>query len=109
MSSTITAIAVIALLVIWHARNRRHPGWCASSDGRSHIYCGYALVMIASYWLVSAPTGTTWEWALGNAWLLAAMVAFVAGFENLNRATAQRDELARLMETLAPTTDSISR
>ena len=45
MSSTITAIAVIGVLAIWHVRNLRHPGWRASSDGRFNIYCGYFLVI----------------------------------------------------------------
>ena len=58
MSATITAIAVIGVLAAWHVRNARHPGWRASSEGRFNIYCGYFLVIIAAYWLVSAPTAT---------------------------------------------------
>ena len=102
MSSTITAIAVIGILAAWHVRNARHPGWRASSEGRFNIYCGYFLVIIAAYWLVSAPTATAWEWALGNAWALAAMVAFVSGFAQLNRATARHAEFAQALETLEP-------
>ena len=94
MSSTITAIAVIGVLAAWHVRNARHPGWRASSEGRFNIYCGYFLVI--------APTATAWEWALGNAWALAAMVAFVSGFAQLNRATARHAEFAQLLETLEP-------
>ncbi len=89
-------MAVITGLAAWHVRNRRHPGWQASSKGRFTIYCGYMLVAIAAYWLVSAQTATAWEWVLGNAWALAAMVAFVSGFSALDRA----DEVARLMESL---------
>lgn len=100
MASTITAIAVIAMLSGWHLRNRRHPGWRVSSDGRLDIFCGYALVMIAAYWLVTAPTATTWEWALGNAWAFAAMIAFVSGFGKLHRVTVAHAELAQVMETL---------
>ena len=102
MSSTITAIAVIGVLAAWHVRNARHPGWRASSDARFNVYCGYFLVIIAAYWLVSAPTATAWEWALGNAWALAAMIAFVSGFTQLNRATARHAEFAQLLETLDP-------
>ena len=102
MSSTITAIAVIGILAAWHVRNARHPGWRASSDARFNVYCGYFLVIIAAYWLVSAPTATAWEWALGNAWALAAMIAFVSGFTQLNRATARHAEFAQLLETLDP-------
>lgn len=102
MTSTITAIAVVVALAGWHVRNSRHPGWLASSEGRFNIYCGYALVAIAAYWLVSAPTATAWEWALGNAWALAAMVAFVSGFAELNRATERHAVLAQQFETLQP-------
>ncbi len=77
MESTISALAVLVALSAWHLRNRRHPGWLASSDGRFFVFCGYALVAIAAYWLQTAPTATTWEWAFGNLWALAAMVAFV--------------------------------
>lgn len=100
MSSTITAIAVLVVLAAWHGRNRRHPGWRASSAGRLDIFCGYFLVMIAAYWLVTAPTATAWEWALGNVWALAAMVAFVSGFDALNRVVAQHEESARQYEAL---------
>ncbi|MDY6999452.1 MAG: hypothetical protein SW019_22905 [Actinomycetota bacterium] len=102
MSSTITAIAVSVALTVWHVFNRRQPGWHASVDGRLTIYCGYCLVIIASYWLVTAPTATTWEWVLGNAWALAAMVAFVSGFGALRRAAARHERTAQLLETLEP-------
>ena len=99
MESTITAIAVIVGLSVWHIRNRRRPGWPASYDGRFFICCGYMLVAIATYWLASAPTATAWEWALGNAWALAAMMCFVRGFEALRRATVRHAELAQRLET----------
>lgn len=100
MSSTLTAIAVLVVLAVWHGHNRRHPGWRASSDGRFNIFCGYFLVVIAAYWMTSAPTATAWEWALGNAWALAAMVAFVSGFSALNRVVARHAEVARHYEAL---------
>ena len=80
MGSTITALVIVVALSAWHLWNRRHPGWPASSDGRFGIFCGYALVAIAAYWLESDPTVTAWEWALDNVWALAAMIA-LSGFD----------------------------
>ncbi|UXA19308.1 hypothetical protein [Mycobacterium sp. SMC-4] len=100
MESTFTAIAVVAVLGVWHWRNRRHAGWRASSAGRFNIYCGYALVAIAVYWLQVAPTTTTWEWAVGNLWAFGAMLAFVAGFGALNRVTAEHALPAQVLESL---------
>ena len=105
MESTITACVVGVTLLVWHLRNRRHPGWRASSDGRFNIYCGYSLVAIAVYWLVTAPTA--WEWAVGNVWALGAMVAFVSGFDLLNRATAQHAERAQVFETVNDSTGAL--
>ena len=107
MGSTVTAVVIVVALSAWHLRNRRHPGWRASSDGRFSILCGYALVAIAAYWLESAPTATAWEWALGNAWALAAMIAFVSGFDALNRVTAQHAEHAQILESVEPSTGAI--
>lgn len=102
MVPIITACVVGFALLVWHLQNRRHPGWRASSDGRFNIYCGYPLVLIAVYWLQTAPTATAWEWAVGNVWALGAMVAFVSGFDLLNRATAQHAVLAQAAETVTP-------
>ncbi|KWX60313.1 hypothetical protein [Mycobacterium sp. NAZ190054] len=104
MLSTTAAIAVIVGLSAWHLYNRRHPGWQASADGRFFIRCGYPLVAVATYWLTTAPTATTWEWAMGNAWALAAVMSFVAGFNALNRATAEHAQLAVQIETIEPAT-----
>ncbi|QZT63688.1 hypothetical protein [Mycolicibacterium austroafricanum] len=101
MESTITAVAIIVVLSLWHLRNRRHPGWLASDDGRFYIQCGYPLVAVAAYALVDAPTATTWEWAIGNLWALAAMVAFVSGFEALNRATTVHAERSQAFEAVS--------
>lgn len=106
MESTIAAIALVVALSAWHARNRRHPGWRASAHGRFNIVCGYALGTFAVYWLVSAPTATGWEWALGNLWALAAMLAFVTGFGALNQVTADHAEHSQLFESLEPATQS---
>lgn len=108
MESTVTAIAIIVGLSACHVRNRRRPGWPASDDGRFFIYCGYTLVAIAAYWLVSAPTATAWEWALGNAWALAAMICFVKGFDALHRVTARHAELAQRLETVVPSASAVS-
>ena len=107
MGSSIAAVLIALSLSAWHLRNRRHPGWLASPAGRFGIFCGYALVAIAAYWLESAPTATAWEWALGNAWALAAMIAFVSGFDALNRVTAQHADRAQLLETVEPATGAI--
>ncbi|BBX17956.1 hypothetical protein CRI77_22105 [Mycolicibacterium duvalii] len=107
MDSTITAVAVVIVLAVWHAHNRRHPGWRASSDGRFNIYCGYALVAIATYWLHTAPTATGWEWAVGNLWALGAMLAFVTGFGALNRVTAEHALSAQLLESLEGSTTNL--
>lgn len=102
MESTITAVAIVVGLCVWHLRNRRHPGWLASGDGRFFIQAGYPLVTIAAYWLVTAPTATAWQWALGDLWALAAMVAFVKGFDPLRHATEQHAERAQQFEAVDP-------
>ena len=100
MESTFTAVAVVVALAVWHLFNRRHASWRASSDGRVNIYCGYALVAIAAFWLQVAPTTTTWEWAVGNFWALGAMVAFVTGFGALNQVTAEHALASQVIECL---------
>ena len=109
MQSTITAIAVAAALSAWHLHNRRHAGWRASADGRLNIFCGYALVAIAVYWLDAAPTLVGWEWALGNLWALAAMLAFVTGFGALNRVVVEHAWASQAVESMEPTTGSVPR
>ncbi|UXA14977.1 hypothetical protein KXD97_15250 [Mycobacterium sp. SMC-8] len=104
MLSTTAAIAVIVVLGAWHLYNRRHAGWQASADGRFFVRCGYPLVAVAAYWLTIAPTATAWEWAMGNAWALAAAMSFVTGFNALNRATAEHARMAVAMETIEPAT-----
>lgn len=108
MSSTITALAVVAVLSAWHLRNRRHAGWQASPDGRFYVSLGYPLVAIAVYWMTTAPTTTTWEWAVGNAWALAAVMSFVAGFGALNRVTAGHARHAVELETIEPAAGTVS-
>ncbi|WP_460356850.1 hypothetical protein [Mycobacterium sp. ZZG] len=109
MESTITAVAIVVALSAWHLHNRRHPGWLASSTGRCYVISGYLLVTIAAYWLVSAPTATTWEWAFGNLWALGAMVAFVAGFDALNRATAEHAARSQTLEAVDPAETALPR
>ncbi|GJF11945.1 hypothetical protein NGTWS0302_19730 [Mycolicibacterium cyprinidarum] len=109
MESTVTAVAVVIALAAWHRHNRRHPGWLASVDGRFDILCGYALALVAVYWLVSAPSTTGWEWALGGAWGLAAMMAFVCGFGVLNGVTAQHARLSQAMESIDPLAGAVPR
>ena len=109
MESTITAVAIVIALGIWHMHNRRHPGWRASDEGRFYICIGYPLIVIACYWLVAAPTATAWEWALGNLWALAAMVAFLCGFDALNTATARHAQIAQQLETVDPAVGAVPR
>ena len=100
MESTVTAIAIVVGLSLWHVRNRRRPGWLASDDGRFFIYLGYPLVAIAAYWLMSASGATSWQWAVGNLWALAAMACFVKGFDALHQATARHADIAQELETV---------
>ncbi|MGE0220261.1 hypothetical protein [Mycolicibacterium sp.] len=109
MESTIIAIVAVLVLSVWHLHNRRHASWRVSADGRFSIYCGYALVIFAVYWMVSAPTLVAWEWALGNVWALAAMLAFVNGFGTLNRVTAEHAWMAQFMESIEPSTGAVPR
>lgn len=95
MESTITAIAVVGGLAVWHLRVRRHAGWRASADGRFYISIGYPLTIIGVYWLAYAPTATAWEWAFGNAWALAAMASFVSGFDALNETAAANSPMPK--------------
>lgn len=107
MLSIIAAVVVVVMLSVWHGFNRRHAGWAASADGRFFILCGYPLVAVATYWLTTAPTATTWEWAMGNAWALAAVMSFVVGFNALNGVTADHARAAARMETIEPATDRL--
>ncbi|MET0701839.1 MAG: hypothetical protein ABWY93_19475 [Mycobacterium sp.] len=100
MGVTIAAIATVAALLVCHLRIRRHPSWPVSSDGRFYIYCGYPMVALAVYWLTGSPTSTGWEWALGNAWALVAMVSFVYGGNALNAASLQQQAAAQAIESL---------
>lgn len=109
MQTTILAVALVAALTFWHLCNRRHPGWHVSSAGRADIYCGYALVLIAVYFLGTAPTGTAWEWVLGNLWALGAMVAFTSGYRALNRDATEYASAARHTESLEARTEPIPR
>ena len=86
--STFYLVATIAVLLGWHLRNRRHPGWQASSEGRSYLLCGYSVVVTLTYWLLSASASTTWEWALAGVWALGGLGAFILGFDAMNRAAA---------------------
>lgn len=109
MESIVTATMLIVGLSVWHLRNRRLPGWRASDEGRFFICSGYPLLAIAMFWLVSAPSATAWEWALGNAWALASMVLFVKGFDALHSVTARHAELAQRMEMVEPSSSALPR
>jgi hypothetical protein len=101
MVSTVAAIMVIAFIVVLHLRMRRHPGWWTSADGRYYVTVSYPMLAIAVYWLTSSPTGTDWEWALGNAWALAAAVSFVYGHEALDRVPKEQEAASRAIESIA--------
>ncbi|WP_206428513.1 hypothetical protein [Mycolicibacterium stellerae] len=106
MSSTVAAILTMVGLTVWHLRTRRHPCWSASADARFYIVAGYPAVAIAVFWLVGAATRTGWEWAIGNAWALAAMVSFVCGFNALHRACEQQQEASMTIESIDSDADA---
>lgn len=103
MSGPVTAVATLVLLGLWHLRNRRHPGWRVSADGRFFVLSGYPTLMIAVYWLTTAPSDTAWEWALGNAWTIVSMVLFVYGFNALNTVPHRQQSVSRPIESISPT------
>ena len=88
MEWTIAATVVIAL-GYWHLRNRRHPGWRLSGDGRSYLLSGYSVFVSSTYWLWHPPVGA-WEWAFAVAWAIGGLVAFMLGFHALDRAARER-------------------
>lgn len=96
VSSVITAAIVLAL-AYWHFRNRRRPGWNASDEGRSYLLCGYSVVASSTYWLWIPPVGG-WEWTFAGVWALGGLVAFVLGFNALNRAAGSRVAGAQVVE-----------
>ncbi|WP_237674079.1 hypothetical protein [Mycolicibacterium parafortuitum] len=51
------------------------------------ICVGYALVAFGAYWLAVSPTVAAWEWTLGSLSALAAVAAFVFGFDQLRHVT----------------------
>jgi hypothetical protein len=101
MVSTIVAVLTVTALAVFHWRICRHPGWRQSADGRFWVTLGYPMIAIGVYWLATAPTGTDWEWALGNAWVLAACVSVVYGIDALGAVPRQQGRTARSLETIA--------
>lgn len=108
MTEPATAVVTLVLLGLWHLSNRRHPGWQVSADGKFFILSGYPTLMIAVYWLTTAPSNTAWEWALGNAWTIVAMVSFVYGFNALNAVPLRQQSVSEAIESLSLTTDHTS-
>lgn len=100
MGTSVAAVAIVLVLGLCHLRNRRHPGWLASAYGRFYVTSGYSLTAVAAYWLTAAPTATSWEWALGNAWTLVAMVFFVHGFALLRQVTLAHAHSAQAIESI---------
>jgi hypothetical protein len=105
MTASVTAVATMVALGLWHLHNRRHPGWQLSSDGRFFVFTGYPTLMIAVYWLTAAPGNTAWEWTLGNAWTIVSMASFVYGFNALNAMPSRRRSGSQAIETPALVTD----
>ncbi|KUI39759.1 hypothetical protein [Mycobacterium sp. GA-2829] len=100
MSEPVTAVIIVVLLGLWHLHNRRHPGWRVSAEGRFFVLSGYPALIIAVYWLGTAPSGTAWEWVVGNAWTVVAMVSFVYGFNALNAVPARQQSMSHALESL---------
>lgn len=101
--SIAAALVVIAVGVVGFLRLRRHPAWPVSSDGRFFVSISYWMLAVGVYWLVTSPTRTDWEWALGNAWTFAAAVAYVRGREKLAAVPRRCGQVSRSLESLAPT------
>jgi hypothetical protein len=95
MAPSLAALITLVALGVWHLRVRRHPSWLTCPDGRFYITVGNPAVVIAVYWLTNSSTIGGLEWALGNLWALAAMSAFVYGFNALN-AESERTILSDL-------------
>ncbi|MGE2713314.1 hypothetical protein ACQI4L_04575 [Mycolicibacterium litorale] len=100
MHGPVTAVVIVVVLGLWHLHNRRHPGWGSSADGRFFVLSGYPAFAIAVYWLTAAPSGTAWEWAVGNGWAVVSMVSFVYGFNALNAVPRYQQSVSRTMESL---------
>ena len=101
MESTFTAVAIVVALAVWHLRNRRHPGWHASDNGRSYLLCGYSVAASSVYWLAHPPV-TVWQWLFAFGWAMAGVAAFVLGFDALDRATADASRSATDLEAIMP-------
>jgi hypothetical protein len=100
MSGPVTAMAILLVLGLWHLRNRRHPGWQLSADGRFFVLSGYPALTIAIYCLTTAPSDTAWEWALGNAWTIVSMLSFVYGFNALNTVPRRQHSASPAIESI---------
>ncbi|KUI23825.1 hypothetical protein AU196_02145 [Mycobacterium sp. IS-1742] len=105
MTGPVTAVATMVALALWHLHNRRHPGWRVSPDGRFFVLSGYPALIIALYWLTTAPSNTAWEWALGNAWTVVSMGCFVYGFNALDAVPRSQQSVSAAIETLSPAAD----
>lgn len=99
MTEPATAVVALVLLWLWHLHNRCHPGWPVSADGRFYVLSGYPTLIIAGYWLTTAPSNTASEWALGNAWAIVAMVSFVYGFNALNAVEGRQQSVSEAIES----------
>ena len=93
MESTLYVAATVAALFALHLRNRCHPGWQLSDEGRSYLLCGYSVVATLAYWLTSGPA-VWWDWGLCGVWALGGVAAFILGFAALNRAVPSAKPLS---------------
>lgn len=99
MGASVAAVATVLVLGLCHLRNRRHPGWLASAEGRSYFLSGYSVVGSSLYWLWSPPVDA-WEWTFAGLWAMGGVAAFLLGFGALNRAASCNSPTAKAAETV---------
>jgi uncharacterized membrane protein len=108
MNSTIAGIAVIVAIGAWHLRNRRHPRWRSSRDGRFYVTLGYPFLAVAVYFLAGAADGSGLDWILANAWALVSTCLFVYGFQALDAPTSEPTPVERPVGRPAPVSEPMS-
>jgi hypothetical protein len=100
MVTSVTAIVVALALAACDRYTRRHPAWTLSARGRFCISSGYPMVAIAAYFLIGFSPATSWGWAIGLAWALAAAAMFLLGFTALREVLRGHHAVSHSIETI---------